>query len=271
MAKKCQCEEGAPLWLQTYGDMVTLMLCLFVMIYTTGKSTPNEIQLILSAFSNSLGFFDGGQTLSKGRMEDMGMNLESLPSQTTGRSLSNAKKQAMSIFKPEIKAQKVRVQEDERGLVISLVSEDYFEPGSARLTAPMEEVLTKASGLLKSVDRYVRVEGFTSKGEEDMLSREQSGERVYASSWDLSSARSVNCVSYLQDRGVEPSNLSAVGYGSFRPMSREDQGTPEAEAHNRRIDIVIMPYKDPKRGAGESFPGLPSTRIPGFENQTPDR
>ena len=92
MAKKKQkcpeCEEGSPLWMTTYSDMVTLLLCFFVLIYAVGKATPQEVQLILSAFNNSLGFFAGGQTLTKSRMEEMGLNIESLPSQTTGRSLS---------------------------------------------------------------------------------------------------------------------------------------------------------------------------------------
>ena len=83
------------------------------------------------------------------RLEEMGMNLESLPSQTVGRSLSRAKKQAQTIFKPEVKAKKVRITEDKRGLVISLVGADYFQPGSALLTPGIEEVLIKVGRAYK--------------------------------------------------------------------------------------------------------------------------
>ncbi|MDH5657250.1 MAG: OmpA family protein, partial [Spirochaetia bacterium] len=219
MAKKAKCppcEEGAPLWMQTYGDMVTLLLCLFILLFTTGKATPQEIQLILSAFNNSMGFFTGGQTLSRGRLEEMGLTVESLPSQTTGRSLARAKMQAKSIFKPEIKARKIRVTEDERGLVISLVGADYFQPGSALLTPAIEEVLRKSSGLLREIDRFIRVEGFAASGEDAALAASadmERSERGYVNSWDLAGARSINTVIFLQDQGVRPDLMQAVSFG----------------------------------------------------------
>ncbi len=278
MAKKkaCPpCEEGAPLWMTTYGDMVTLMLCLFVMIFATGKSTPQEVQLILSAFNNSMGFFTGGQTLSKGRMEEMGMNLESLPSQTRGRSLSRAKQQAQSVFVPEIQARKVRITEDERGLVISLISADFFRPGSALPTAEMEEVLEKVAPLVKSLNRFVRVEGYAAVGEEQRIGPAQSqtaaGERNYQNSWDLAGARAINATAFLVSEGAPPEFIQAVSYGQYRPLADgRDQGTPEADANNRRIDIVIMTNKDARRDPGESGFRLPETPLPGADNLVPE-
>ncbi len=258
----------------TYGDMVTLLLCLFVMIFATGKAPPQEVRLILSAFSNSLGFFEGGQTLSKGRLEEMGMNLESLPSQTVGRSLSRAKKQAKTIFKPEIKARKIRVTEDERGLVISLVGADYFRPGSALLTPAIESVLIKSAKLMRQLDRFTRVEGHASRGESQSLIGFQNAERrerTYRNDWDLSSARSINVVTFLQSYGVKSSLLQVMGYGYHRPLAKVERvdGTPEGDALNRRIDIVVLPYRSPTRSKGESGRGLPPTKIPGSEQRVP--
>ncbi len=268
------CEEGAPLWIVTYGDMVTLLLCLFIMIYASGKAPPQEIQLVLSAFSNSLGFFEGGQTLSKGRMEEMGMNLESLPSPTTGKSLSNAKQQAKSIFQPEIKARRVRVTEDERGLVISLIGADYFEPGSALLTEDIEEVLKKAAGLIRTVDRFARIEGHSAKGEDAVVAGARAAtrqERLYMNSWDLAGARSINTAVFLQSQGVPPATIQAVSYGSFRPLADEgDLGTPESDAHNRRLDIVLLTFKPTAREPDKSGFRLPSAPLPGSEELLPD-
>ncbi|MBX7056685.1 MAG: flagellar motor protein MotB [Leptospirales bacterium] len=278
MAKKVKCppcEEGAPLWLQTYGDMVTLMLCLFVMIFATGKATPQEIQLILSAFNNSMGFFTGGQTLSAGRLEEMGMNLESLPSMTRGRSLSRSKQEAVSVFQPEIRARKVRISEDERGLVISLISADFFRPGSAQLTASAEEVLQKAAVVCKNLERYVRVEGYSSSGEDESLAGQSNqgvrDERNYSNSWDLAGARAINATAFMSSQGVPAQWMQAVSYGAFRPLASEgDAGTPEASAHNRRIDIVILTNKDSVRGASSSGFRLPETPLPGAESLLPD-
>ncbi len=259
----------------TYGDMVTLLLCLFVMIFATGKATPQEIQLILSAFNNSMGFFTGGQTLSAGRLEEMGMNLESLPSMTRGRSLARAKQEAVSVFQPEIRARKVRISEDERGLVISLISADYFQPGSALLTAAAEEVLQKAAMVCKNLERYVRVEGYSSAGEDESLRGQNRpgarDERSYQNSWDLAGARAINATSYLAAQGVPPDWLQAASFGSYRPLADEgDAGTPEGAAHNRRIDIVILTSKDSVRGASASGFRLPETPLPGSESLLPD-
>ncbi|HBS04527.1 MAG TPA: flagellar motor protein MotB [Leptospiraceae bacterium] len=278
MAKKDNCppcEEGSPAWMTTYGDMVTLLLCFFVMLFATGKATPQEIQLILSAFSNSMGFFEGGQTLSKGRLEEMGMNLESLPSQTKGKSLARSRTQAQTIFKPEIQAKKVRITEDERGLVISLLGADYFEEGSAQRTPELEKALIKAASLLKTVDRFARIEGHAAAGEEARLSPDEDSprrERTYANAWDLAGARSINSATFLQAQGVPPALMQVISYGSYRPLALEgDQGTPEAAAHNRRIDIVILPYESANRESGESNYRMPETRLPDEEYTGPEQ
>ncbi len=260
-----ECEE-IPVWLTTFGDLNTLLLTFFVMLFSIGKDIPKEIQLILSAFSNSLGFFEGGQTLEKGRLEEMGLNLESLPSQTTGRFLAKAKAQAQSIFKPEIQAKKVRVEENERGIIISLIGADYFEPGSAQLTPAIQEVLKKASYLLRDLNRYTRIEGHAAKKEIE-ISSPYPYERKYKNTWDLASARTVEVVSFLENLGVEPSLMQILSYGSYRPLPYEgDRGTPEAEAHNRRIDIVILPYKEPIKNIYENKNITP----PSLENLIPD-
>ncbi|MFW6344273.1 MAG: flagellar motor protein MotB, partial [Sediminispirochaetaceae bacterium] len=77
--KKCP-PEGAPEWMLTYGDMVTLLLTFFVMMYTTATVDGHKIQLILAAFSG-LGLYSGGMTLeATGELAEMGNTVTSLPS-----------------------------------------------------------------------------------------------------------------------------------------------------------------------------------------------
>ena len=258
-----------PRWLITYSDMVTLLLSLFIMLYATGKSTPQEVQLILSAFSNSLGFFSGGQTLFKGRLEEMDLSLESLPSQTKGHFLSEAQKQAHSLFQPEIESNQIRVTEDERGIIISLLSADYFNPGSALLTPSMEEVLKKASGLSQDLKRFIRIEGHSSPDEEAVLQSSTNigsrGERIYQNSWDISTARAVNTASFMQKQGVNPSWVQTLGYGSYRPLDIVKAGTPEAAAHNRRVDLILLTHKSVVPSDSDSRYRLPKSRLPGTE------
>lgn len=269
MAKKEKCPEciqKVAEYMLTYGDMVTLLLCFFIMLYTTGKTNAIEMQIILSAFKSTTGFFTGGQTLSKGPLEEMGMNIESLPSQTVGKALSKDKQIATELFKPEVQAGKVQVMEDERGLVISLVGADYFDPGSAILGREIQETLAKAAGLIKKLERFVRVEGHS---DEDAIRpgfRPNTEERPYSNNWDLAGARAINSTVFMINSGdLDPSSFQAVSFGSYRPLVVEAPGSPEAKAYNRRIDIVIMTQKSTKRSTEESRYGLPESRIPGSE------
>ena len=127
--KKCP-PEGAPDYMLTYGDMVTLLLTFFVMLLTTATVDGYQLRLILAAFPG-LGNLEGGNTLEAGRLAELGNTIESLPSMERGRALDEARRNAVSIFNPEIQSQQVRIQEDERGLVISLASDSFFEPASA--------------------------------------------------------------------------------------------------------------------------------------------
>jgi chemotaxis protein MotB len=269
MAKeKCPaCIQKVPEYMLTYGDMVTLLLCFFVMLYTTGKTNFKEMQIILSVFKSATGFFEGGQTLSKGNLEEMGMNIESLPAQTKGRTISKAKNQATQMFKSEIKEGKIKITEDERGLVISLVGADYFNPGSAILLPPTRETLKKVASLIRELDRFVKVEGHSDEDAVLPGTNEGKEERSYINNWDLAAARAVNATVFLINSGkLDPSTLQAVSYGSGRPLAVENEGTPEAKAYNRRIDIVILTEKSTKRKPSESNYRLPKSKLPNTEN-----
>ena len=253
--KKCpECKQDVPPFMATYADMVTLLLTFFVLLFTVAKIDGREFRLILSAFKGSLGFFEGGQTLSKGKLEEMGMTLETLPSTEEGRALSKAVKVATEVFKPEVKTKRVRIIEEERGLVISLIGSDNFEPGSARLTEQIKRTLVKVAKLLRTLDAPVRIEGHTS---ERPVATGRSVER-YETNWELASQRAINVLRYLHDsEDVDPEKMSATTYGKYRAISSSD--TPEGRAINRRIDIVILKGKKYKRSYHDS--DLPSAKI----------
>ncbi|MFP4619490.1 MAG: flagellar motor protein MotB, partial [Spirochaetaceae bacterium] len=184
--KKCP-PEGAPEWMLTYGDMVTLLLTFFVMMYTTATVDGHKIQLILAAFSG-LGLYSGGMTLeATGELAEMGNTVTSLPSTQRGRSLDEARKTAVSQFQPEIKSEMVRVKEDERGLIISLAGDAFFEPASAKVQIEeTREVLRKLANLLQTMeDRKFRIEGHT-----DSTPTAADGE--WETNWELSTARATN-------------------------------------------------------------------------------
>ena len=230
--RKHKCPEGAPDWMLTYGDMVTLLLTFFVMMYTTAEVDGSELKLILAAFSG-LGIYEGGNTLEAGRLAELGNNVMTLPSLEKGRALDKARKKAISQFQPEIKSNKVRITEDERGLIISLAADSFFKQASAEVDIEStRELLFKLAGLLTSLEgRKFRIEGHT-----DSMPTDPNG--PWPTNWELSADRAINTLKYLTEMGVPEDQFQVAGMSDTVPLASND--TPEGRAYNRRIDIVIL-------------------------------
>lgn len=234
-------KKGTPDWMLTYGDMTTLLLTFFILMFTTAEIEGKQLQLILSAFRGSLGVFTGGSTLAKGMLAELGQSVESLPAKEKGNKLAKALKEAVSIFKPEIKSRKVKITEDERGIVISLLADAFFQSGSPELTKEGMEIVKKMGGFLSKKEfkkNMIRIEGHT---DNTPISPMSPIFKIYPTNWDLSAARAVEVVKILQTDGVPGQNLEAVGYGKYHPVETND--IEEGRAYNRRVEIVIMRKK----------------------------
>ncbi len=242
--KKCP-PEGAADWLLTYGDMVTLLLTFFIMLLTAAEVDGEQLKLILAAFSG-LGLFEGGNTLSEGKLAELGNTIMSLPSRERGRALDKARKQAISLFHPERKSRAVVIKEDERGLVISIAADALFRPASAEINLEeTREIIQKLSVLLGAddlKDRLFRIEGHTDNTPTDP-------EGPWETNWELSTARATNVLHYLIDFGVNEKQFQVAGFADTQPMSFFEEGSPEdvdyidspeGRAYNRRIDVVIL-------------------------------
>ncbi|MFO1472170.1 MAG: OmpA family protein [Turneriella sp.] len=263
MPDKCPpCVQEVPRYMSTYGDFITLILCFFIAIYQPPAPIKvSEMRIMLSPFQGARGIMPGGNTLSKQKLEDMGLTVESMPSEVKGKVQSKDKFQVKVIFEEEIKKKKIKITEDERGIVISLIGDGYFAPGSARLTDQGRQILAKISDVLARMDSYTRIEGYA---DDEMTARPQ-GE-FYESAWELAAQRAINALRFLEEKNEVPAEkLSAATYGKTRQLTRS--GTPEARALNRRIDVIILAGKDQSRSYKDS--ALPQGRVPQTESSVP--
>lgn len=234
--KKEQTLGGIGEWVITYGDMITLMLCFFIALFETeaaGVSSANEF---ISSLNNiGMGSSTGGNSLSTGRLAEMGNSVMSLPSMEKGKMLATAKKKAVALFQPEIKSNKVRISSDERGLVISLASDAFFKPASAEINIDeTRTMLIRIAELLNSKElggRKFRIEGHT-----DSSPTNPSG--PWLSNWELSSARSLAVLHLLSDFGAPEMRFQVSGFAATMPIASDD--TEEGRAYNRRVDIIIL-------------------------------
>ena len=238
MAKKKERkkEEGAAAWMVTFSDMTTLLMVFFVMLIAAGDVKIVKTRIILSAFDGKLGLLKGGKSISPGDFENVGQTIESLPSNQKAKSLSRSFEKAVSIFQPEIKSKKVRVTENERGVIISLMSDVFFEGKSAKIDyESVKSTLENLKLLMSNSDftHQVQIEGHTDNnpyvGDD------------FKDNWDLSVERAWSILNALKLipslHAFDESKVSIHGYGSVKPI--EDNTTPEGQAYNRRVDLVF--------------------------------
>ncbi len=148
--------------------------------------------------------------------------------------LREAKSMLEARLKREIGEKQVKLEMAERGLVITLVAEVLFDSGKAKMRPEGKAILDKIAPILRreTPRNEIGIEGHT-----DNVSIKYSG---YKSNWELSTARATEVLHHILNKGkLDPKNLSATGYGKYRPVAPND--TKEGRQKNRRVEIIIEP------------------------------
>ena len=135
-------------------------------------------------------------------------------------------------FQELVDSGKLKIKIIDGQMVVQMASSILFETGKAQLSEEGKMALTDLAGILATIkDRKFQVAGHTDNV--------PINSKKFPSNWELSSARAVNVVKFLQENGVDPKNLSAAGYAEYRPSESND--TKEGQAANRRIEITLLP------------------------------
>jgi chemotaxis protein MotB len=140
-------------------------------------------------------------------------------------------------------------------MVVKLGDTILFDPGQATLKPDGQRALRQVAQALKEISER----DFLVAGHTDNRPIKSS---PFASNWELSTARAVTVVRFLQSEGVDPRRLAAAGYSEFDALG--DNDSTESRALNRRIEVVVMPRIDelPQIDINEpTAPSLPSTTV----------
>jgi chemotaxis protein MotB len=138
-------------------------------------------------------------------------------------------------FKALTDAGKLQVEIRENRMIVRLGDKILFDPGKTDLKPEGKEALTQVTAVLKDLpNRNFQVAGHT-----DNIPIKS---KKFRSNWDLSTARAVEVLNFMVEKGMEPKRVSAAGYADQSPVVAND--TPENMAKNRRIEITLVPNLD---------------------------
>ena len=177
------------------------------------------------------------------RKKDLQQELsESQAQMTTLRNIEIETKRRNQIYenfvntlKTMIDGGQLTVSIEQGRIVINLPNNVLFKSGSANLNPEGEEALTQIGSVLSQFsDRRFQIEGHT---DNKPIKSAQ-----FPSNWELSTSRALTVVHLMTNIDVDPENISAAGFGEFRP--RADNETEEGRQLNRRIEIIMLPNLD---------------------------
>lgn len=138
-------------------------------------------------------------------------------------------------FEQEIADGEIQVERLRGQLRVDMVNEILFDSGEAELKSEGKELLAKVAAVLEKTDRIIQVQGHT-----DNVPIVGRLAATFPTNWELSAARAVNVVRFLQEGArLDPTKLSATALSEYRPRATND--TDEGKQKNRRIEILLVP------------------------------
>lgn len=220
---------GGMRWLLTYADMITLLLALFIILFSISTISKVKYQALVHEIS---GGFNNDWAINNPPNGGVVGSAQGGKQSENLQQIQAALDQYIKVHKLE---DKVKTRTDRRGLVISLLTDKaLYDSGSADLRPATRQVLDEVSSFLKSTDNYIRVEGNTDNVPINTA--------AYPTNWELSAARAIAVTRYLVEKDtLSPERISPAGYGEWRPIT--DNKTEGHRQLNRRVDIVILNSK----------------------------
>lgn len=238
MARKRGQEEsksGAPEWMTTYGDLVTLLLCFFVLLFSFSTIDAQKFQAIMQSVQGSLGALKGGKTVQETFLVNEEQSVEQLEELRELEDFKKLQELIENYLEQNGFQNEILVDLEPRGLLLRFKDNVLFDSGKADLKGNANETLFFLSDLLKQQEfkeKYIRIEGHTDSDPIINI-------RKYPTNWELSVTRASNVVRFLiEQAGLQPDRLSASGYSQYHPIAPND--TDGNKGKNRRVDIVIL-------------------------------
>ena len=253
-------KKGAPEWQTTFGDLMNLLLCFFVLLFAMSSIDEDKQEQIIASFNNMFSVFDGGATAigdgmlisngvsqlneldqyinSTGKMDDEGEIVDD------DLASAQEKLEEAQMEKSEEMAEKIQEAIDEKDMgqeididftsqyvQLTLRGGVLFDSGSVQLKDEALPVLDQVGVIL---ERYaqgtIEIEGHTDNVP-------MSGAK-YSNNDELSSGRALSVFNYLLSvTNLNPADVKHAGRGEYLPIA--DNSTAEGRARNRRVEIKI--------------------------------
>lgn len=224
--------SGGGDWMNTYADLVTLLLCLFILLYSMSIVDQDKFKKAAGSL-NQMGIF-GESGDMQSNVSDTISDFNSYEPIIVTSEMDSIYKEVVELVKSGGFSESVDVERLESGVLLRFKDNFLFDVGRAELKPNVKTNLNKIGDILRKYNKNIRVEGFT-----DNVPIHNSD---FRSNWELSTARAISVVRYYTEelpkgKNFNPEIFEVTGYGEYHPLAPNNSEANRQK--NRRIEITI--------------------------------
>jgi chemotaxis protein MotB len=233
---------GAPAWIITFADMMSLLLCFFVLLLSFSTMDLEKFKAVAESMREAFQFTAApvpGPATEVAAPRPQIIQTERSPvlldPEAYQQHLQSAKHEIDLYIDDQGLSEYIETKIEGEHLKVVNSNPLNFPAGEAKLLESSLKYLDMLSTVLQKFDFQIIVEGHT---DDRPINTAE-----FRSNWELSAARAASFVLYLESRGVDPQRLAVHGYGPHRPIASNN--SEESRARNRRIEVLL---KEPQPG-----------------------
>jgi len=223
-------EEGAPAWMVTFGDLMSLLLCFFVLLLSFSEMDRNKYRVVSGSVKNAFGIQREKPVFESPKGSKMIAREFDQAIMLT--KIEEVVKEIIDELDNEYEELKgfVEVEAEENQVTIRMMGEATFDTGKADLRSNFLPLLLKIGEVLAKTRGEIIIAGHT---DDVPLTG-----GLFGSNLGLSMARAGSVAEFLlRSSTIDPKRLSTMGFGEYRPLTSND--TAAGRQKNRRVEIIV--------------------------------
>lgn len=241
MAEQCDCpkiDPGAPKWVVTFGDLMSLLLCFFVLLLSFSEMDRQKYKQVAGSMEKAFGVQRKNRVMEipKG-MKVIAMDFDQEAIAT--RIKEDLSKEIDALIEDNLENFKDQISIDsgENEVIIRLMGESTFDSGKTEIRPRLKPLLLKVAAILKTSAGDISIAGHT----DNVPIRKG----PFKTNLRLSAARaSAVAEFFIANARIDPKRISTMGFGEYRPIGSNE--TAEGRQKNRRVEIILgnIPHRE---------------------------
>jgi len=223
-------EEGAPLWVVTFGDLMSLLMCFFVLLLSFSEMDRKKYKMVSGSMAQAFGIQRERPVFESPRGQKM--IAKEFDQAVMITKIEESIKPIIEEIKNEYEELKdaLELEVGEDTVTIRMMGETTFDTGKAELRPVFRTLLKKIGAVLGQTKGEIIIAGHTDNVP-------LSG-GLFGSNLGLSMARAGSVAEYLlRATSIDPKRLSTMGFGEYRPLTSNN--TVQGRRKNRRVEIIV--------------------------------